>query len=97
MVQAYFWFSEFSEYAGTPEERYQAALAYWRKNVEAKQREWNEEERVLRTKLEAVKDKPQSEIEAVRNEVSQGAAKAKAAKDAYLHAHPQPTPPSSIL
>ena len=82
-------------YAGTTNERYQAAYRHWRAESNDKQREWDAIADELRAKVEAAKSKPQAEWEAVRTEVSEAASKAKAEKDAWLKAHPEPKPSES--
>jgi hypothetical protein len=79
-----------SSYAGNAQERYQAALTHWEPIFSRKQREWEAKATELRERLLAAAGKPSDQ--AIRDEVSEAATEAKAEKDAWMKAHPQPTP-----
>lgn len=83
-------------YAGTANERYQAAYRHWQAEISTKQHEWDAIADELRAKIETAKTKPQTEWEAVRAEVSEAASKAKVEKDAWLKAHPEPKLSESV-
>jgi hypothetical protein len=79
-----------SSYTGNAQERYQAALTHWEPIFSQKQREWEAKATELREKLLAATGKPNDQ--AIRDEVSEAATEAKAEKDAWMKAHPQPAP-----
>jgi hypothetical protein len=79
-----------SSYTGNAQERYQAALTHWQPIFSQKQREWEAKATDLRERLLTAAGKPNEQ--AVRDEVSEAATEAKAEKDAWMKAHPQPTP-----
>lgn len=79
-----------SSYAGNAQERYQAALTHWEPIFSRKQREWEAKATELRERLLSAAGKPSDQ--AIRDEVSEAATEAKAEKDAWMKAHPQPTP-----
>jgi hypothetical protein len=79
-----------SSYAGNAQERYQAALTHWEPIFSRKQREWEAKATELRERLLAAAGKPSDQ--AIRDQVSEAATEAKAEKDAWMKAHPQPTP-----